>query len=97
MLNGKLRHGQTLIGPENLRSPRLVTGVIDVGSRILPPEGNLAGYILQSEGNLFNGTAYKNPFTAGFETTAFGAIIPVNAVPTKNLFEVWWFRGSATD
>ena len=97
MLPGKISHGQTLIGPGNLKSPRLVTGVIDVGSRILPPEGNLAGYILQSEGNLFHASAYRNPFATGFEQAALGAIIPVNAVPTKKGFEVWWFRGNATD
>lgn len=96
-LPGMVTRGQTLVGPGNLKSPRLVTGVIDVGSRIDPPEVDMPGYILQGEGDLFHASAYRDPFASGFAAAASGAIIPVNAIPTKNHFEVWWFRGSRTD
>ena len=80
-------------------APRLVEQTVNVGERIRPPTGEpgsgdayLAGYINQSQGNLFNPGAYVNPFGSGFAAANRGAIIPVNAVPGTNLLEVWWFR-----
>ena len=81
--------------------PLVVSNVVNVGDRILPPAGELgaagggdywAGYILQTNGNSFNPLAYVDPFAAGFAQANKGAIIPVNAIPGKNLLEVWWFR-----
>jgi len=80
-------------------SPRIVTGTVRVGERILPPVGEpgssggyLAGHINPSQGTLYNPGAYLDPLTVGITAAAAGAIIPVNAVPGENLLEVWWFR-----
>ncbi len=85
-------------------SPRLVTQAVNVGDRVLPPVDEAwnggdywAGYILQTNGTAFNPGAYVNPFEAGFDQANQGAIIPVNAIPGKNLLEVWWHRISKAD
>jgi hypothetical protein len=82
-------------------SPRTVSATVSVGDRISPPgdENDIhqAGFILQSEGNSFHATAYADPFSAGFEAAAQGAIIPVNAIPGRNHLDIWWFRSSATN
>ncbi|HKX62637.1 MAG TPA: hypothetical protein VJS65_12345, partial [Verrucomicrobiae bacterium] len=81
--------------------PRIVSTDVFVGDRITAPAGEignapatnyLAGFIRQTEGNLFHPGAYVDPFAAGFEEANRGAIIPVNAMPGKNRLEVWWFR-----
>lgn len=87
--------------PNEVEAPRVVVETVNVGDRIEPPAGEqgglagseyLAGYINQSVGTSFNVGAYVDPFTEGFEAANRGAIIPVNAIPTKNVLEVWWFR-----
>ena len=88
--------------------PRYVETTALVGSRIAAPlgetggaagEGYLAGYILRnaSTADLYHPVAYKDPFAAGFEAAAQGAIIPVNAPPDGKPLEVWWFRRSQTN
>ena len=81
--------------------PRLVNANVLVGERIGAPVGELgsgldtnylAGFIRQSEGDLYHPGAYADPFTAGFAAANHGAIIPVNAVPGRDHLEVWWFR-----
>ncbi len=69
---------------------------VNVGARILPTSGadTLVGYIRQATGTAFNPKAYKDPFVVGFEEAAKGSIIGVNALPSNNLLEVWWFKKS---
>ena len=78
--------------------PRYVRATVNVGDRIAPPAGevSLAGYIQQSSGDSFHAVAYKDPFASGFETANAGAIIPINAIPGKDVLEVWWFRQNKT-
>ncbi|MCF7674053.1 MAG: hypothetical protein K9M97_01820 [Akkermansiaceae bacterium] len=68
-----------------------------VGSRIEPPDGiaSTVGYIRQTQGDAFNPAAYLDPFVEGFDDAAKGAIIPVNALPSNNILEVWWYERSA--
>jgi len=62
-----------------------------VGSRINAPAGHeVGGYI--AGGTCHFPEGYLNPFTAGMETAALGAVIPVNARPADNLLTVWWFK-----
>ncbi len=98
-------NGQTLVWPEPLKAPQIVNETVVVGQRILPPAGEpgqvlgdpyWAGYIQQTEGTSFDVGAYINPLAAGFEAADKGAIIPINAIPGKNLLEVWWFRPTTT-
>ena len=86
--------------------PYYYTGNASVGDRILAPPGELgssfnsaylAGYIVQSNGNLFNPRAYIDPFQGGFKLANLGAIIPVNSMPANNSLEVWWFRTDSVD
>ena len=82
-------------------SPRSIQKTVRVGERIESPDGEvpanaLAGYILPSSGTSFHPVAYKDPFVSGFETANAGAIIPVNAIPGKDVLEVWWFRQNKT-
>lgn len=92
--------------PDELVTPRTFSGTVYVGQRVSAPPGEtgagigeayLAGHIVQATGNLFNPSAYQDPLIAGFEAANRGAIIPVNAVPNKNLLEVLWFRKNAVD
>ncbi len=92
--------------PDQFTRPRVISSTVFVGDRITAPVGEignapdtnyLAGFIRQSEGDLFHPGAYVDPFAAGFEDANRGAIIPVNAVPGKNLLEVWWFRKNQVD
>lgn len=91
----------TLHWTDPLGAPRTHTDAIDVGSRINAPlgetgsrfdEGYLAGHIVVAKGDAFHPVAYKDPFAAGFDEANHGAIIPVNAIPDKNVLEVLWFR-----
>lgn len=86
--------------------PRVVSTAVAVGDRITAPIGEignapdtnyLAGFIRESEGNLYQADAYVNPFEKGFDQANLGSIIPVNAIPGKNRLEVWWFRKNAVD
>ena len=52
------------------------------------------GYIHQRSGTAFNVEAYVDPFVAGFDAAAGGAIIGVNAIPGKEVLEVWWYKKS---
>ncbi len=52
------------------------------------------GYIQQASGTAFNVGAYKDPFVAGFDEAAKGAIIGVNALAGNNQLEVWWYKKS---
>lgn len=87
--------------PDEFTRPRVISSTVFVGDRITAPAGEfgaapdtnyLAGFIRQTEGDLFHPGAYVDPFTAGFETAGRSAIIPVNTMPGKNRLEVWWFR-----
>jgi hypothetical protein len=68
----------------------------DVGQRIQPVGGadTYVGYIRQASGTAFNPSAYKDPFVVGFDEAAKGAIIGVNALPTNNILEIWWYKRS---
>ena len=70
---------------------------VNVGTRIQPIGGadSYVGYIRQATGTAFNPNAYKDPFVVGFEEAKKGAIIGVNALPTNNILEVWWFKESS--
>lgn len=92
--------------PDVSTRPRVVQAGAYVGQRITAPSGEsvsgagfpyLAGYIRPSEGTSFSVTAYKDPFVAGFEQAAAGAIIPVNATNDNATLEVWWFRQNGND
>ena len=64
-----------------------------VGSRIEAPGPGyeIAGHI--SGGECYSPTAYVNPLgEAGFPGAAAGAIIPVNALSSRNQLSVWWFK-----
>jgi hypothetical protein len=68
-----------------------VSTTASVGDRIVAPAGyEKAGYI--AAGDNYLPAAYFDPFAVGVATAATGAIIPVNAVPTKNVLKVWWFK-----
>ena len=86
--------------------PRVADLTAVVGERLSPPTGEpestedwdyLAGHIHQPAGVLFHPGAYIDPFVAGFEEAAKGAIIPVNAVPGTNKLEVWWYRPNSSN
>jgi hypothetical protein len=92
----------TLTFPRQAEAPRVLAETVDVGQRITAPEGELgvgsgqsylAGYI--RSGTSYHPGAYKNPFAEGFDAANAGAIIPVNAIPSRNSLEVWWFRRDA--
>ncbi|HXJ72401.1 MAG TPA: hypothetical protein VNM37_06095, partial [Candidatus Dormibacteraeota bacterium] len=96
----------TLNWPNEFVRPRAVSATVFVGDRILAPDGELgggldtnylAGYIQSSQGDYYHPAAYRNPFVTGFDLANSGAIIPVNAVPGKNLLEIWWFRKNQVD
>lgn len=83
------------------KAPRVVNQDVWVGQRIEAPTGEarttgdseyLAGFIHREAGTGYSVTAYKDPFVAGFEEAALGAIIPVNARNDDATLEVWWFR-----
>ena len=93
---------QSMTWPTPLTAPRVVTETVDVGQRLLAPTGELgaggnylAGHIHVSAGDSYNVNTYLDPFVAGFDIANRGAIIPVNAIPGKNILEVWWFRTNA--
>ena len=97
-------NGTTVVWPNPLQAPRVVRENVEVGRRIVAPAGEagsvdgssyVAGYIQQKEGTSFDVGAYLNPFQVGFNAAARGSIIPVNAIPGKNVLEVWWFRSSS--
>lgn len=70
-----------------------LSGQAYVGRRIEAPSGSyaVAGHI--SAGTSYSPGAYKDPFSAGIQAAASGAIIPVNALPgDKNPLTVWWFK-----
>ena len=96
-------NGTTMVWPDELTAPRVVTGTVPVGERIVAPAGEagaaptddyVAGYLNTEVGNLYHPGAYVDPFVEGFEAANLGSIIPVNAVPGRNALEVWWFRKS---
>jgi hypothetical protein len=97
-------NGSTVVWPDPTQAPRVVNQTVVVGQRIVAPSSEpgslaedpyLAGYIREEQGTSYDVAAYRNPFVAGFESAAKGSIIPVNAIPGKNLLEVWWFRPSS--
>jgi hypothetical protein len=68
-----------------------LTAVVNVGDRINAPAGHeAAGYIASGDG--YNPAAYADPFSVGMTEAARQAIIPVNAIPGKNVLKVWWFK-----
>ena len=89
------------VWPDELVRPRIASSTVFVGDRIRAPTNEigdasstdyLAGFIRETEGNLYHPSAYVNPFVSGFDLASQGAIIPVNAIPGANRLEVWWFR-----
>ena len=65
--------------------------VASVGDRLNAPAGHeIGGYIASGDG--YNPVAYADPFTVGMTEAARRAIIPVNAVPGRNVLKVWWFK-----
>ena len=64
---------------------------ISVGDRIERPSSDyeLGGYISHGTGYLPD--AYQDPFVAGVDAAATGAIIPVNAMPANDSLTIWWF------
>ena len=65
-----------------------------------------AGYILTDPGDInrlngkvipYNPNAYIDPIANGFEASNLGAIIPVNADPSNNVMEVYWYRKNGAD
>ncbi|HKX63195.1 MAG TPA: hypothetical protein VJS65_15145, partial [Verrucomicrobiae bacterium] len=87
--------------PDAAVRPRVISAPVFVGTRITAPVGEtgnapdtnyLAGFIRESEGNLYHPTAYVDPFVSGFDAANRGAIIPVNSIPGSDRLEVWWFR-----
>ena len=93
---------------DSLTVPRVVYDLIEVGKRIVAPDGEsgsgsgddyLAAHINQTVGTSFNPDAYIDPLNSDneFETANLGAIIPVNAVPGANELEVWWLRSNGAD
>jgi hypothetical protein len=91
----------SLVFPDPLSAPRVISATVDVGQRISAPAGELgtrqdedyfAGHIHALAGTSYNPGAYAEPFLVGFEAANQGAIIPVNAIPNTNQLEVWWFR-----
>ncbi len=94
-------NGTTLEWADPLLAPRVVNDVALVGERIHPPAGELgshegesyvAGFVNLKAGDSLDMESYKDPFVVGFEEAAKGAVIPVNAIPGRNILEVWWFR-----
>lgn len=96
--------------PDPLTAPRLVFRSVDVGQRIIPPEGEaghaagepyLAGHINVAGNNtnlnLYHPGAYVDPFVDGFGSAEPSSIIPVNAIPGRNQLEIWWFRNNSND
>jgi hypothetical protein len=88
--------------PNASNRPRVVDATAFVGQRITAPVDELgigqdAGFIQLSQGDSYHPGAYVNPFVNGFDLANQGAIIPVNAIPGKNLLEVWWFRQNEVD
>ncbi len=79
------------------------TQVAYVGKRIPKPSAadSHAGWVDWSVGDAIDPTAYIDPFAEGFDLAESGAIIPVNASPTKRVgneniandqIAVWWFK-----
>ena len=44
-----------------------------------------------------NMNAYIDPIAEGFEASNLGSIIPVNADPSNNILEVYWYRKNSAD
>jgi len=74
-----------------------------VGERLTPPEeaDSTAAWVDLSQGDAIDPTAYVNPFPKNITNAEKGAVIPVNASPTKgaggksnNELAVWWFERS---
>ncbi len=87
--------------PDTAIRPRVVNSTVFVGDRLTAPVGEigqapgtnyLAGFIRETEGDLYYPAAYVDPFAGGFEAANRGAIIAVNSMPGKDRLEVWWFR-----
>ncbi len=105
-LNSWLAESNTFNWPDLFVRPRVVNSTAFVGERLSAPAGELgsgldtsylAGYIQSSQGNSYHPEAYIDPFVSGFDLANQGAIIPVNAIPGKNLIEVFWFRTNSVD
>lgn len=91
--------------PSDFEAPRIVQETVEVGERIMAPQSELggdpeedylAGYLNLAVGTSYDPTAYIDPLNAGFSAANQGAIIPVNAIPSDNELEVWWFRRTSS-
>ena len=82
-----------------LHTPKTLAKTIYVGESLTTPENELGskdeeGYLAAfvNAGTSYDPDSYINPFSDGFEEANKGAVIPVNAIPGKNVLEVMWFR-----
>ncbi len=77
-------------------------GTTPVGQRIEAPAAagpGAVGYIHTSKTgpmrrDAYNPGAYIDPIVEGLEEAATGAIIPVNALPSNNELEIWWYKST---
>ncbi len=68
---------------------------IDIGERIVSPvPGQSVGYVHAAAGTAYNVETYRDPFVVGFEAAAGSALFGVNALPGKDVLEVWWYARS---
>jgi hypothetical protein len=85
----------TLIDPGFQESAgAAINTTVHVGQRVQAPVGyEIGGYIPNLPNtDCYLPAAYIDPFTLGVDEAAKGAIIPVNAIPGRNTFQVWWFK-----
>lgn len=101
VVNGVTNTVHQMIWSNPLKMPRQLAQTVNVGQRIEPPEVDpsglypyLAGYLQVDDQryDLYDRYSYQDPFQAGFEEAAKGAIIPVNAIPGRKQLKVLWFR-----
>ncbi|MEI6605469.1 MAG: hypothetical protein WCP35_09175 [Verrucomicrobiota bacterium] len=68
-----------------------LVATVNVGDRIVPPDGySTAGYI--ASGDNYYPAGYINPFVKGAAAAEAGAIIPVNTLADHDQLTVWWFK-----
>ncbi len=68
-----------------------LNATVSVGDRINAPAGHeVGGYIASGDG--YNPNAYADPFAVGMTEAARKAIIPVNAIPGRDVLKIWWFK-----
>ncbi len=83
--------------------PTVITQNKMVGERIEYPDGLIpspatgiyrSGHINPATGTAYASDAYVDPLASGFTNTTSSSILAVNASPSNNVLEVWWFTPS---